>query len=84
MNLGRVVGRVTCSRRVAELGAHRLAMVQPVDETGAVQGGVVVAVDAVVRAAAGDVVWFVNGYDAVDAFDERQPIDAAIVGMADR
>jgi microcompartment protein CcmK/EutM len=84
VNLGRVTGRLTCTNRVAELGAHRLAIVQPVDEAGADQGRPLVAVDGLVRASPGDLVWFVNGYDAVDAFDERQPIDAAIVGLVDR
>ena len=36
------------------------------------------------HAAAGDVIWFVNGVDAVDAFDGPQPVDAVIVGMRDR
>jgi len=31
VNLGRVTGRVVCGRQVAELGAYRLALVQPVD-----------------------------------------------------
>ena len=83
MNLGRVTGRITCTRRVDELGAHRLAIVQPIDEMGADQGVALVAVDAIVRSSPGDRSWFVNGYDAIDALDTRQPIDAAIVGMVD-
>jgi microcompartment protein CcmK/EutM len=84
VNLGRVIGRLTCSNRVPELGAHRLAILQPVDEAGSPQGPPIVAVDALVRAAAGELVWYVNGYDAVDAFEDRQPVDAAVVGMVDR
>jgi microcompartment protein CcmK/EutM len=83
VNLARVIGRVTCSNRVAELGGYRLVLIQPVDEAGAAEGTPVVAVDGIVRAAPGATVWFVNGYEAVDAFDERQPVDAAVVGMAD-
>lgn len=84
MNLGRVIGRLTCSNRVPELGTDRLTILQPVDEAGAEQGPPIVAVDGFVRASAGDVVWFVNGYDAVDASAPRQPVDAAVVGMVDR
>ena len=69
MNLGRVTGRVVCGRQVEELGAYRLALVQPVDEAGVDEGSPVVAADPEVRAAAGAVVWYVNGVDAVDAFD---------------
>ncbi len=43
-----------------------------------------VAADPLVHAAAGDVIWFVNGVDAVDALDGPQPVDAVIVGMRDR
>jgi microcompartment protein CcmK/EutM len=84
VNLGRVTGRVVCARRVEELGQYGLLLVQPVDEAGAEEGHSVVAADPLVHAAAGDVVWFVNGVDAVDALDGPQPVDAVIVGMRDR
>jgi microcompartment protein CcmK/EutM len=83
VNLGRVTGRVVCGRQVAELGPYRLALVQPVDEAGADEGWPIVAADPLVRAAAGAVVWYVNGVDAVDAFEAPQPVDAVIVGMRD-
>ncbi len=83
MNLARVIGRVVCGRQVPELGSYRLALVQPVDEAGSDEGRPVVAADPLVRAAAGAVVWYVNGVDAVDAFDAPQPVDAVIVGMRD-
>jgi microcompartment protein CcmK/EutM len=84
VNLGRVTGRVVCSRRVAELGPYGLMLVQPVDESGVDEGHPIVAADPLVRAGTGAVVWFVNGVDAVDAFDGPQPVDAVIVGMRDR
>jgi microcompartment protein CcmK/EutM len=84
VNLGRVTGRVVCARRVSELGGYGLVLVQPVDEAGADEGHPIVAADPLVRAAAGEVIWWVNGVDAVDAFDGPQPVDAVIVGMRDR
>jgi microcompartment protein CcmK/EutM len=83
VNLGRVTGTVTCTRRVAELAVHRLAIVQPVDETGADAGRPIVAADHLIRASAGARVWYVNGADAADAFDAPQPVDAVVVGMVD-
>jgi microcompartment protein CcmK/EutM len=83
VNLARVTGRVVCGRQVPELGSYRLALLQPVDEVGADEGQPLVAADPLVRAAAGAVVWYVNGVDAVDAFDAPQPVDAVIVGMRD-
>lgn len=83
MNLGRVCGRVTATVRVAELRGDRLALVAPVDESGAAIGPPLVALDPLVRAAAGTSVWFVNGWDAVDALETREPVDAVIVGLAD-
>jgi microcompartment protein CcmK/EutM len=77
------MGRVVCGRQVNELGAYRLALVQPVDDAGEDEGSAIVAADPLVRAAAGAVVWYVNGVDAVDAFDAPQPVDAVIVGMRD-
>jgi len=84
VNLARVCGRVVATRRVAELGGHRLVLLQPLDEALADQGALLVAVDPLVRAGADAVVWFVHGVDAVDALDAREPIDAAVVGLADQ
>jgi ethanolamine utilization protein EutN len=83
VNAGRVIGRVTATRRVAELGAARLVLLQPVDQDDRDQGDPIVASDPLVGAGVGCVVWYVNGSDAADAFDHRQPVDAAIVGMFD-
>jgi microcompartment protein CcmK/EutM len=83
VNLARVCGRVVATRRVAELGGHRLVLLQPLDDALAAQGAPLVAVDPLVGAGADAVVWYVNGVDAVDALEAREPIDAAVVGLAD-
>ena len=85
VNLGRVTGRVVCD--APGRGARQLRAACSCSRStrrGAARATPLVAADPLVRAAAGDVVWFVNGVDAVDAFDGPQPVDAVIVGMRDR
>lgn len=82
MNLGTVRGIVVASHRVPELAERRLVLVQPLYEEERPQGRTVVAVDPVVSAGEGALVWFVSGSDATDALaDPFQPADAAIVGL---
>ena len=79
MSLGRVTGRVVCARRVEELGSNSLLLVQPVDEAGSEGYSL-----GVVRAAAGDVIWFAQMGPRGPCVDGPQPVDAVIVGMRDR
>ncbi|MBI2237637.1 MAG: ethanolamine utilization protein EutN [Actinobacteria bacterium] len=82
MNLGRVRGVVVAESRVKELEERRLVLVQPVDEDGDDEGRMVVAVDPIVSASEGALVWFVSGSDAADSLEEPfQPADAAVVGL---
>lgn len=82
MNLGVVRGTVVCEQRAAELVERRLVLIQPVDEAERDDGPPVVALDPLVSAAEGALVWFVSGSDATDALDDpAQPADAVIVGL---
>lgn len=82
MNLGEVRGVVVAESRVKELVERRLVLVQPVDEDGKDDGRMVVAVDPIVSASEGALVWFVSGSDATDSLSEPfQPADAAVVGL---
>ncbi len=82
MNLGTVRGVVVADSRVPELVERRLILVQPVDEDEKPQGRMLVAVDPVVSAGEGALVWYVGGSDATDALrDPLQPADAAVVGL---
>jgi len=82
VNLGVVHGVVVADPRVPELSERRLVVVQPVDESGVEQGRPLVALDPVVSASDGALVWFVNGSDATEALGEPfQPADAAVVGL---
>lgn len=82
MNLGEVRGVVVAPSRVAELAERRLVLVQPLDEERRPEGRMLVALDPVVSAGEGALVWYVSGSDATDALsDTFQPADAAIVGL---
>lgn len=82
MNLGIVRGVVIAETRTSELTERRLVVVQPVDETGHDEGRMLVALDPVVSASEGALVWYVSGSDATDALgDTFQPADAAVVGL---
>jgi microcompartment protein CcmK/EutM len=73
---------VVSEHRVAELPERRLVLVQPVDERCRDDGSMVIALDPIVSASTGALVWFVNGSDATDALrDAFQPADAAVVGL---
>ncbi len=78
MNLAQVAGHVVVTRRVAELGPQRLVVLAP--DGG---GAPLVALDPLVGASAGALVWYVNGSDAADALEAPQPVDAVVVGLAD-
>jgi microcompartment protein CcmK/EutM len=82
MNLGRVRGVVVSESRVKELEERRLVVVQPVDEDGKDEGRMLIAVDPIVSASEGALVWFVSGSDATDSLEDTfQPADAAVVGL---
>lgn len=84
MTLGRVIGTVVATRKVASLLGERLLVVQPESETGAPMGEPVIAVD-VVSAAPGERVYFVRAREAAKALpDPFNPADAAILGIVDR
>ncbi len=83
MTLGRVIGTVVASHKVASLVGQRLLIVQPESETGALLGEPVIAVD-VVSAAPGQRVYFVRAREAAKALpDAFNPADAAILGIVD-
>ena len=84
MQLGRVVGTVVCTRKVAGWGGERLRLVQPTTTGGQPSGRWLVALDTV-SSDEGQSVFFVRGREAAHAIpDTFQPADAAIVALVDR
>ena len=84
MKLGRVVGRVVATRKMAELEGLKLLLVQPIDEKGTDTGAPLVAFDTA-RAGEGDVVMYESGKEAAQANPNGwfNPADAAILGVVD-
>jgi ethanolamine utilization protein EutN len=82
--LGRVIGRVVCTRRLDGLAGVKLLLVRPVDERGESAGPSVVACDAV-HAGPGDLVHVCDGKEAAMALaDSFVPVDATIVGHVEQ
>jgi ethanolamine utilization protein EutN len=84
MKLGRVIGRVVCTRRMECFDGLALLLVQPVDEKGNDAGAALVAFDTA-RAGEGDLVIFEAGKEAAQANPNGwfNPADAAILGIVD-
>jgi ethanolamine utilization protein EutN len=84
MKLGRVVGRVVCTRKLECFDGLKLLLVQPVDEAGKDAGAVLAAFDTA-RAGEGDLVMWEAGKEAAQANPNGwfNPLDAAIIGIVD-
>ena len=84
MQLGRVVGKVVATRKDPTLTGFRLLILQPLDHNRQITGDPLVAVD-VVSSGQGETVYWVGSREAPNALPNGYgPIDAAIVGIADR
>jgi microcompartment protein CcmK/EutM len=81
--LAKVVGTVVATRKDPRLESQKLLVVRPVDPSGKIDGGFLVAVDTV-DAGAGETVLIVSGSSARMAAGMKDcPVDAAIVGIID-
>jgi ethanolamine utilization protein EutN len=85
MKLGRVIGRVVCTKKLDCLEGLALLLVQPVDQDGTSAGAPLVAFDTA-RAGEGDLVCYESGKEAAQANPNGwfNPADAAILGVVDR
>lgn len=84
MKLGRVVGTVISSTKVAGLEGVRFLIVQPLDRDQREVGTPVVAADGVAMAGPGELVYVVESREAALACPETfVPVDHAIVGIVD-
>lgn len=84
MYLGRVIGRVVATQKLAGLTGEKFLLVRRLDETGELAGPAVVACD-VVDSGLGDVVHVADGKEAAMALrDSFVPVDATIVGHVEQ
>ncbi len=85
MYLGRVIGTVVATQRIAGLEGRKLLCVRPLDHAGRPNGAPdEVAVD-VAQAGPGDLVFLVGSREAALAVEPSfVPVDAAVVGIVDR
>jgi ethanolamine utilization protein EutN len=84
VQVARVVGNVVATMKDANLGSHKLLVLQPVTMDRQPAGRRLVAVDAV-GAGVGEHVFFVRGREASFPFlPAEPPADACVVGIVDR
>ncbi|MDA0747534.1 MAG: EutN/CcmL family microcompartment protein [bacterium] len=84
MYLGTVIGKVVATRKDPSLTGIRLLVVQPIDHNRAHAGDPFVAAD-VTSAGQGETVFWVSSREAPNALPNAYgPVDATIVGIADR
>lgn len=84
MQIARVVGDVVSTIKDARLTGHKLLLLQPLTPDRQPAGRTLVAADAV-GAGVGEDVFFVRGKEAAfPFFPDEPPLDACVVGIADR
>lgn len=84
MKLGVVVGVVWASRKVKELDACRMYIVQPISSTGKPTKTPLVVADPKGLASPGDKIVYVTSTDAAEAFENAYvPVNASVVELVD-
>lgn len=84
MKYAKVIGKVWAEKKVEELYACRLLVVQPMSSSGEKSGNPLVAADPQNLAGNGDDVVIVTSTDATEAFDSGYaPVNASIVELVD-
>ncbi len=84
MKLGKVIGNVWAERKVPQLHACRLHVVQPLTSDKGNAGKPLVVADPQHIAGPGDIIVYVTSTDATQAFDSGfAPVNAAVVELVD-
>ena len=84
MKLGKIIGRVVCTKKLECFEGLKLLLVQPIDEHQQEKGGAIVAFDTV-QAGEGDIVFYETSKEAGWTLREWfMPGDAAIIGIIDQ
>lgn len=83
MKIGRVIGKVWAERKVKQLDACRLHILQPLTSELKDAGRPLVAADPKNIAGDKDLVVYVTSTDAVQAFEGIAPVNASVVELID-
>ena len=84
MKTGRIIGNVWSDKKVPQLKGCRLHIVQPVSSDGKKVDRPLVAADPHNLAGSGDLVIYVTGTDAAQAFPGGiAPVNASVVNLVD-
>jgi ethanolamine utilization protein EutN len=84
MKFGRVIGTVVATRKYEDLEGIKFLVVQPLDEDLEPQGRAVIAADATLQAAPGELIFMVASREGAQALPEVfVPVDLAITGIVD-
>lgn len=84
MLIARVIGNIWSTKKVDEISALRLLLIEPLGKDLKKAGSVKVAADEV-GAGFGELVVVTQGAPAMQAFDKKGsiPIDAVVIGIVD-
>lgn len=83
MDFGRVIGRIVCVVKDPKLENIPLMIVEGCDHSGVVTGPRLIAADCI-GVGQGEFVWYETSGEAPLAWEIKPPVDAAIVGIADK
>ncbi|MGA8074358.1 MAG: EutN/CcmL family microcompartment protein [Candidatus Acidiferrales bacterium] len=84
MLIGRVIGDVVATQKVASHVGRKILVVQPLNLDGSDRGEPVLALDAVDAGEGDRVLLSTEGYSAMTAVGRpNSPIDSAVVGVID-
>ncbi|MNC54273.1 Ethanolamine utilization protein EutN [compost metagenome] len=83
MQMGKVIGRVTATRKDERLVGTKLLITQPIRLDGTLTGEPIIAVDTVGAGVGEQVIYVMGSMAARAVMEERAPVDAAIVGIID-
>ncbi|KAF0199754.1 MAG: ethanolamine utilization protein EutN/carboxysome structural protein Ccml [Bacteroidetes bacterium] len=83
MKLGKVIGRVISTRKIASFEGLKLLLVQPLDENRNPSGDAFVAADTI-QSGVGELIYYETSKEAGRVLvNTMNPVDAAIMGIVD-
>ncbi len=82
MKLGKIIGRVVCTQKLACFDGLKMLLVQRIDEHGEEIGDPFVSFD-IAQAGEGDTVFYETSKEAGFALESLNPADAIVLGVVD-